>query len=407
HDHYTNIQSHILLLDPIPPISKIFSLIIQQERQFMTDHVTASVKNNSLSNFSPINASTSITCTYCNKVGHQESSYFKKHGFPNQDHRNLKNTNTNTRKICTYCHKTGHTIDICFKKHGYPPGHKFFNHKPGQINSAISSTDVGNQPKELDQECSPAETIQLMPQQYQILAELFKHSASNSSNVRINHVGTVSANTSPGNIVSISHVHSGNTWLLDSGATDHVCNSLKSFTSYQQITPIPITLPNGKIIHAHYKGTVRLNTKIYLSNVLYVSDFSFNLIYVSQLIATLNCQLIFSLSGCIVQDIQSQEKIGLIRQHNGLYLFDSFACTPNNNISPVICSVKHPNLWHARLGHLSHARLQLLQKKHTYIQIDDNQHPCDACHRAKQKKLPFTASTSNSLCIFDLLHIDI
>ncbi|WVZ10188.1 hypothetical protein V8G54_014718 [Vigna mungo] len=401
-DHYTNIQSHILLLDPIPPISKIFSLVIQQERQLMNDHITASVTTTPFPSSTP----TSVTCNYCNKVGHQENTCFKKHGFPNQEHKTVKTTNNNSRKICTYCHRNGHTIDICFKKHGYPPGHKFST-KPGQVHNVLSSTNVDNQLKSLDTERSSLETIQLTPQQYQILAELFKQSTTNNSNVHINQVDTVSTNLSPGNIVSISQMHSSNIWLLDSGATDHVCISLESFTSYQKINPIPICLPNGKIIHANYKGTVRFNTKLSLSNVLYVPDFSFNLVSVSQLIAQHKCQLIFSPSGCIMQDIYSQEKIGLIRHHNGLYLLDPFICKIRINCTPVVCSVKHTHLWHARLGHLSHDRLQLLQHKHGYINTDDNNNFCDACHRAKQKKLPYTASTSTSLSSFELLHIDI
>ncbi|WVZ16874.1 hypothetical protein V8G54_009856 [Vigna mungo] len=403
---YTNIQSHILLLDPLPPISKIFSLVSQQERHIMTDHVTASMKTISNSNFPcQPNGSTTITCTYCNRVGHQENTCFKKHGFPNQDHRNAKTTNNNNRKICTYCRKTGHTIDVCFKKHGYPPGYKFSDNKPGQINN-VSTVRDATQPNELDPDHSSTETIKITPQQYQILAELFNKSESNAPNVHINQVGTLSTNTSPGNIVSTLHVHSDNTWLLDSGATDHICISLKIFSFYQKITPISITLPNGKILQAHYKGTVRFHSKFHLSNVLYIPDFSFNLISVSQLIANINCTLIFSPSGCIMQDTQSQEKIGLIRHKNGLYLFDSPICKNDTSCSPLICSIQTPNLWHARFGHLSNDRLHLLQNKHAYI-TNDTQIPCDVCHRAKQKKLPYTASTSHSSCPFHLLHIDI
>ncbi|WVZ10804.1 hypothetical protein V8G54_015334 [Vigna mungo] len=321
-DHYTNIQSHILLLDPIPPISKIFSLVLQQERQLMNDHITASVTTIPF----PSSTSTSVTCNYCNKVGHQENTCFKKHGFPNQEHKNVKTTNINSRKICTYCHRNGHTIDICFKKHGYPPGHKFST-KAGQVHNVLSTTNADNQLKSLDTERSSPETIQLTPQQYQILAELFKQSTTNNSNVHINQVDTFSTNLSPGNIVSISQMHSSNIWLLDSGATNH--------------------------------------------------------------------------------DIHSQEKIGLIRHHNGLYLLDPSICNIDINCTPVVCSVKHTHLWHARLGHLSHDRLQLLQHKHNYINTADNNNFCDACHRAKQKKLPYTASTSTSLSSFELLHIDI
>ncbi|XP_014503350.1 uncharacterized protein LOC106763698 [Vigna radiata var. radiata] len=195
-DHYTNIQSHTLLLDPIPPISKNFSLVIQQECQLMTHHITASVTSTSLSSPPPATAPTSVTCTYCNRVGHQENSCFKKHGFPNQEYRTVKSTNNNSRKICTYCHKNGHTIDVCFKKHGYPLGHKFSN-KPSQIHNAITPTDTDTQMKSLDQERSSLETIQLTPQQYQILVALFKQPTSNTSNVHINQVGIVSTNTSP------------------------------------------------------------------------------------------------------------------------------------------------------------------------------------------------------------------
>ncbi|BAT79322.1 hypothetical protein VIGAN_02219000 [Vigna angularis var. angularis] len=107
-DHYSNIQSHILLLDPIPPISKIFSLVLQQERQIMHEHITAAINTTSSTS-----APTPITCNYCNKTGHQENTCFKKHGFPNQEHRPVKTNTTNPRKICTYCHKNGHTIDVC------------------------------------------------------------------------------------------------------------------------------------------------------------------------------------------------------------------------------------------------------------------------------------------------------
>ncbi|WVY96489.1 hypothetical protein V8G54_028640 [Vigna mungo] len=313
-DHYTNIQSHILLLDPIPPISKIFSLVIQQERQLMNDHITVSVTTTPFPSSTPTSLAT------------KKIHVSKKHGFLNQEHKTVKTTNNNSRKICTYCHRNGHTIDICFKKHGYPPGHKFST-KAGQVHNVLSSTNADNQLKSLDTERSSLETIQLTPQQYQILAELFKQSTTNNSNVHINQVGTVSTNLSPGNIVSISQMHSSNIWLLDSGATDH--------------------------------------------------------------------------------DIYSQEKIGLIRHHNGLYLLDPSICKIDINCTSVVCSVKHTHLWHPRLGHLSHDRLQLLQHKHDYINTDDNNNFCDACHRAKQKKLPYTASTSTSLSSFELLHIDI
>jgi len=34
-EQYINVKSHVLLVDPIPPISKIFSYVAQQERRIM------------------------------------------------------------------------------------------------------------------------------------------------------------------------------------------------------------------------------------------------------------------------------------------------------------------------------------------------------------------------------------
>ncbi|WVY96720.1 hypothetical protein V8G54_028871, partial [Vigna mungo] len=91
-----------------------------------------------------------------------------------------------------------------------------------------------------------------------------------------------------------------NNWILDSGATDHISISLRNFSSYKRIKPIPIALPNGNILHSEYSGTVILNNKIHLLNVLCVPQSSFNLISISQLISFNNCELNFSFHGCLI-----------------------------------------------------------------------------------------------------------
>ena len=369
----------------------------------MAGHVAAQIRGNyvPIPSSSSDNSHTPIACTHCHRPGHTENTCFRKHGFPNQDPRSVKPNNNNSHKVCTHCNRNGHTIDVCYKKHGYPPGHRLYSTKPSQINNAATQSDTN-----LDSHPSPTETITLTPQQYQILADLFKQSNVKSPNVQINQVGSISTNPSPpGNIVSAIQVHPNHLWLLDSSATDHICTSLHIFSSYHKITPIPIHLPNGQTIHAHYTGTVTFNHQFYL-NVLYVPEFSFNFISVSQLIKNLRCTLTFSTSGCIIQGNHNHEKIGLIKQHIGLYIFDAFACSFINSRSHVTCNIQTHNLWHARVGHLSVDRLHILQSKHAYIN-DDIVTACDACHRAKQKKLPYALSTSHAQCSFDLLHIDI
>ena len=66
--------------------------------------------------------------------------------------------------------------------------------------------------------------------------------------------------SSTGNILNSSN-KTRNFWILDSGATDHVCTILSTFTTYKNIKLILINLPNGNHVYAEYSGTVVFNEK--------------------------------------------------------------------------------------------------------------------------------------------------
>lgn len=64
------------------------------------------------------------------------------------------------------------------------------------------------------------------------------------------------------------------------------------------------------------------------------------------------------------------------------------------------------NLWRKRLGHVSSTAFtnMLPMKNHNTIDIVKQ---CDMCPCAKQCRLPFLTSTSNSVDNFDLVHMDV
>jgi len=64
------------------------------------------------------------------------------------------------------------------------------------------------------------------------------------------------------------------------------------------------------------------------------------------------------------------------------------------------------DIWHMRLGHPSHKRITILNRKFPFISLPVN-FDCDVCHLAKQRKLPFPNSTSYVDSVFDLVHMDI
>ncbi|WVY89409.1 hypothetical protein V8G54_034923 [Vigna mungo] len=276
-DQFGNVTSHVLFLDPIPDITKVFSLVTQQERQLSSGNLIAAVKTQETATACAASTS-SIVCNYCGKHGHSEVVCYRKNGFPNQD-RGFKSA-PNGRKHCTHCNRSGHTIEVCYKKHGYPPGHKLHN-KHAQIHHTSAQEDSANvknnNPGSIDD-------IRLTSQQFQVLAELFKnHNLNDASTAQIHHIGSASANQSfLGNISpTFTSKHTKHNWILDSGATDHISISIQNFSSYKRITLISIVLPNGKIVCSEYSGTVVLNNNIRLQNVLYVPQFSFNLISIS------------------------------------------------------------------------------------------------------------------------------
>jgi len=111
----------------------------------------------------------------------------------------------------------------------------------------------------------------------------------------------------------------------------------------------------------------------------------------------------------VIQDNQTKEMIGSIDTRSRLYIFQHYAFknTVAHHIVPALhCTVKDIKLWHHRMGHLSNERLMVLNTQYPYISAKKFD-VCDTCHLAKQKKLPFTLSSSYSSKSFELIHMDI
>ena len=91
-------------MDPLPPINKVFALMVQQERQLLSE-CTEESRVLAVSNF--------VQPT--GNVVSSNSSMTKKGG---------KGKSGKGGKLCSFCGKSGHTVDTCFKKHGFPPHYK-------------------------------------------------------------------------------------------------------------------------------------------------------------------------------------------------------------------------------------------------------------------------------------------
>ena len=73
-------------------------------------------------------------------------------------------------------------------------------------------------------------------------------------------------------------------WVLDSGATRHMCCSRQDFGSLVKLQKDnKVYMGDGSEVPAYGIGTVELNTNLVLKGVLYVPDFTVNLCSVSTL----------------------------------------------------------------------------------------------------------------------------
>ena len=83
--------------------------------------------------------------------------------------------------------------------------------------------------------------------------------------------------------------HNAETWVLDTGATNHIIHSTSLFTNITSSIPSFVHLPNGKKVLVTHIGTVQLTPTLILEDVICVPVFSFNLILVSKLTKSLSC----------------------------------------------------------------------------------------------------------------------
>ena len=108
----------------------------------------------------------------------------------------------------------------------------------------------------------------------------------------------------PGNPVAcVAQNSSVGPYIIDYGATDHMCGNKLLFSSLTYFDILPtVTLSDGTKTTVKEIGQITPISYFSLNSVLYVPNSPFNLISVSQLIKTLNYSVIFTPTSVCVQD---------------------------------------------------------------------------------------------------------
>ena len=115
-ESFAPVRVQILLIDPMPSINKVFSLIRQEERQRSIGSLNASLS-------SPFVESTALLCKSEGTKTVGSIQLFQK----------------KERPQCTHCGLLGHTVDKCYKLHGFSPGYKTRGKNPATNQTSLTS----------------------------------------------------------------------------------------------------------------------------------------------------------------------------------------------------------------------------------------------------------------------------
>ena len=213
--------------------------------------------------------------------------------------------------------------------------------------------------------------------------------------------------------------HTGTQWLIDSGATSHICNDRSLFTDLKKLNqPLDVVIGDGRALPTKYSGTVHLQVKsgsltrkCKLHNVLFVPELSYCLLSISKATER-GIEFKFNQRGCIVRD--SNGRLITIATKSG-NLFKVTVVESKNTEDKQVeqCHVSKEELWHRRYGHLNSSSLKELAsdelvKDFDYHHVTKDSPVCEPCCKGKQHRSPFPQSSDRRAANpLDLIHSDV
>ena len=135
-----------------------------------------------------------------------------------------------------------------------------------------------------------------------------------------------------------------------------------------------------------------------LTSVLYVHDFSFNLISISKLTSDLHCVLTFSHKSVTLQDQSTRKTIGIGHESQGLFHLHSTLCS-------IACtSMTTPLLLQGHLGHPSLSKFRKLVPHFSSLSSLE----CESCQLGKHTRVSFPKRLDpRTKYPFELVHTDV
>jgi GAG-pre-integrase domain len=197
------------------------------------------------------------------------------------------------------------------------------------------------------------------------------------------------------------------TWIIDSGASQHMTPDSIVFKSYKPFSgKEKVQTTDGTFCFIAGIENVICTPNIQLSSVLYVPNFTNNLVSIKQLVDDLNCIVSLSPSNVVVHELKTGKVIGIGKRNEDMYrleqgpdILDAKTYFAKNSEMEMI-------LWHRRLDHMSFSALERIFPD-LFKKCSKSELVCDACEFAKHTKTTYPSFGSRSLNCFDIIHSDV
>ena len=215
-------------------------------------------------------------------------------------------------------------------------------------------------------------------------------------------------------------------WLIDTGATDHICPTKECMSDYVPFTkPKFVTVANGRREPILGEGTVTLHfendSSLKLFNVKHVPSSNKRLFSVGK---AYRDGLSVAIDGlkCLIKDSEGIPLIQAPHFHPYWWLIEK---SVNESVKSVSFADLHTsevhavdvNLWHRRFGHLSSSTLSRMRKTECTDGVKlpqgdlssmiGNQGYCDVCLSAKMTTAPHRPTANSASQRLDLVHMDL
>ncbi|KAK6150121.1 hypothetical protein DH2020_017646 [Rehmannia glutinosa] len=251
-ESYDHVRNQILLLDPLPTVNKAYSMLLSVEKQRHVQVLFPEISENTallsrsvgLGRGAPPRNNTGWS------TGNNNWSSGRGRGFPR------RTREEKAKLLCSHCQEHGHEKSECFRLHGYPDWYKKFKEQRGR--SMVHCVDTNTQLNSKTQAEESGKEFQLTDISNIIKQELAKimstqHVAADSpiADTPMHYAHFVeyagmSSHSSTQYAMTISGGVGDTDWILDTGASKHMCVNQAIMSNIGPIcSKIVVYLPDG------------------------------------------------------------------------------------------------------------------------------------------------------------------